>query len=550
MRYMIRQLTITTATLALAMLPMAAHAADILTVKAADPTEQGSASAAMQWGALPKSADEVAAKAAATRASAEALGPAAGGSSAAAGSLATLSGGHNFAGQFVSTSSPPDTTGAIGTTRYIELVNTRFGIYNRSTNALIGSGTLNQLAGLASTVNTFDPQVIWDATTNRFYYVNDSIFTDNTDNRLSFGFSKTSSPNSAADFCHYNLAFGTRFPDYPKLGDSAFFMIIGVNSFQGSEPDEDAPEQAQQRATFLGSDIIAVSKPPSGATCPAASTFKANVLRNIKDTGGNSVFTPLPANQIDSSSTGYVVARNGTLPSTKLWFRSITRNSSTGFAVYGGPRAATVASYTFPPNAPGGINSTVFLDTLDGRTTQAVQSVNPDRGTFSFWVQHTIASGSVSVVRWYEINPVPATPVVLRQGNISGSPSFLFNAAISSDRRVRSGVASAFGDNFVIHYSVTRGGASGINPRIVAGSSVNGGAVGAFVTLKSSASPYRDFTCAGADTLCRWGDYAGANPDPLPPTTDRGVVWGANQWSAGTSTATANWRTQIFALRP
>lgn len=552
MGYLIRQLTITAATVTLAMLPMAANA-DILTAKAADATEQGTgtmsaaARAAMERGALPKSAEEVEAKAAATRA-AQALGPAAAGSSAAAAPLATISGGHNFEGQFVTTSSPPDTTGAIGTGRYIELVNTRFGIYNRSTNALIGSGTLNQLAGLASTINTFDPQIIWDAQTNRFYYVNDSIVSE-TDNRLSFGFSKTALPNSAADFCHYTIAFGTRFPDYPKLGDSGYFLLVGVNSFNGTEPEEDGPARASRAGEFLGSDIIAISKPPAGTTCPAGTSFKINRTLNIKDTAGAFTFTPVPSNQIDTSATGYVVSRNGGLPSTKLWFRSVTKNSSTGFATFGGPRPATVASYTFPPNAPGGINSTVFLDTLDARNTQAVQSLNPDRGTFSFWVQHTIGLNGKSVVRWYEINPVPATPVVLRQGNIGSSAAFLFNAAISSDRKVRTGFASAFGDNFVIHYSVTAGGANGINPRIVAGSSVNGGAVGSFVLVKNSASPYRDFTCS-TDTLCRWGDYAGANPDPVPPTTDRGVVWGANQWSAGTSTLSANWRTQVFAIRP
>jgi hypothetical protein len=538
MNHLVRQLTITAATLAFAVLPVAAQA-DVLTAKAADPTEQGAgtmsvaARAAMQRGALPKSADEVAAKAAATRASAEALGPASGGSSAAAGPLATISGGHNFVGQFVTTSTPPDTTGAIGTTRYIQLVNTRFGIYNRSTNALIGSGTLNQLAGLAATVNTFDPQVIWDPQTNRFYYFNDSIFSS-SDNRLSWGFSKTSSPNTAADFCHYTTAFGTRFPDYPKLGDSAYFLIVGVNSF--------APG-------FVGSDIIAFSKPAAGTTCPAGSSFKINRTVNIKDSFGNQIFTPVPANQIDTSATGHVVARNGGLPSNRLWFKTVTRHS-TGFAVFGAPRAATVATYTAPPDAPGGINSTVFLDTLDARPTQAVQSLNPDRNTFSFWVQHTIAFGSVSAVRWYEINPLPATPVVIRQANIAASPAFLFNAAISSDRRVRTGFTSAFGDNVVVQYSVTRGGASGINPRIVAGSSLSGAALGAFVVLQNSASPYRDFSCGGADTNCRWGDYAGANPDPVTSTTDRGVVWGTNQWSNGTSTAQANWRTKIFALRP
>jgi hypothetical protein len=540
-----RRLTLGATALAFSLLPMSASAdtVEVLVAKAADPTEQGdgtmsaAASAAMNRGALPKSAAEVAAKAAATNASLSVSAPAStsGADGSGPGALATVFGGLNFSGQFNTTSTPPDTTGAIGTTRYIELVNTRYGIYNRSTGALINAGTLNQLAGLASTVSTFDPQIIWDAQTNRFYYVNDSIFSA-SDNRLSFGFSRTASPadGTSTHWCKYTLAFGTRFPDYPKLGDSQFFTIVGVNSF--------APG-------FVGSDIISFSKPPAGTSCPTGSTFKINKLLNLIDS-----FTPVPSNQIDLSSTGYVVARNIGLPSTRLWFRNVTRNATTGFAVYGARRQATVASYTFPPDAPAGASGGRFLDTLDARPTQAVQSINPDRNpdTFSFWVQHTINVGGVAGVRWYEINPVPTVPVILRQGNISASPSHLFNAAISSDRRVRTGFSPLFGDSFVIQYSVTRRGtATPINPRIVAGSSFSGGAVGGFVVLQNSAAPYVDFSCAGTTSTCRWGDYAGANPDPVFPGGDRGVVWGANQWGSGSqSTASANWRTKIFALRP
>jgi len=307
-----RRLTLTAAAVAFCALPMAAYA-DVLVAKAADPTEQSdgtmsaAARAAMVRGALPKSAAEVSAKAAATSASEQALaaaplapsGAAAGGGSE--GPLATVFGGLNFAGQFNATSTPPDTTGAIGTTRYIELVNTRYGIYNRTNGALINSGTLNQLAGLASTVNTFDPQIIWDAQTNRFYYVNDSIFCGGgpcgaEDNRLSWGFSKTASPanGTSTHWCKYTTAFGARFPDYPKLGDSQHFLIVGVNSF--------APN-------FVGSDIISFSKPPAGTTCPAGSSFKINRVTNLIDS-----FTPVPSNQIDLSATGYVVARNLGLP--------------------------------------------------------------------------------------------------------------------------------------------------------------------------------------------------------------------------------------------
>src|SRR5918999_3131800 len=42
---------------------------------------------------------------------------------------------------------PSDSTGAIGPTRYIELINVRYAIYGRTSDRPIGTGTLNELAG-------------------------------------------------------------------------------------------------------------------------------------------------------------------------------------------------------------------------------------------------------------------------------------------------------------------------------------------------------------------------------------------------------------------
>src|ERR671916_462 len=65
---------------------------------------------------------------------------------------------------------PSDSTGAIGPTRYIELINVRYAIYARTSNRPIGTGTLNELVGEPPPpppgenkgVEVFDPQVIWD----------------------------------------------------------------------------------------------------------------------------------------------------------------------------------------------------------------------------------------------------------------------------------------------------------------------------------------------------------------------------------------------------
>ncbi len=521
-----------------------------LTLRPADPAEKAdgtlspAAAAAIAHGPLPFSDANLAAKAAANRASAEAeksgarrpfspgeLAPA---DEAAAGPLApVIVGGFNMPGQLPGNSAPPDATGAIGPSSFVQLVNSKAGIFNRTTGALIASGTLDQLAGISLSVDSFDPQIIWDQTTNRFYYTMDSIFSAN-DNRLSFGFSKTSDPsNVTTDWCHYTLGFGARFPDYPKLGDSAFFTIIGVNSFNPG---------------FAGSDLIAISKPAAGTTCPAGGTFKLGIKFNLVDSGGNQIFTPVPANQIDTSATGYVVAENGALPSTSLWFFNVTRNTTSGFPIFGPARGVTVGSYAIPAAASQPVFTQV-LDTSDARNTQAVQAADPRLGKFAFWTQHTIASGTVSAVRWYEIDPVPATPVVLRNGNISAPNTFLFNAAISPDRCV-DGAINAFGDSFVIEFNAS-GKVSNINPRIAARSSIGGGPL-SFARVKDAVGPYRDFTCPNSGDTCRWGDYSAATPDPRPIIAGHGVVWGTNQFSGlvNPPAGGVNWRTQIFAIMP
>ena len=82
---------------------------------------------------------------------------------------------------------PPDETSAVGTSRYVELVNSKFAIYGKGSNAPISTGSLGALSGLPG--SHFDVQVIWDPTTSRFYYAMDDIL-GRKDNRVAFGFSR------------------------------------------------------------------------------------------------------------------------------------------------------------------------------------------------------------------------------------------------------------------------------------------------------------------------------------------------------------------------
>ena len=444
----------------------------------------------------------------------------------------------SYQGVFDLGSAPSDSTGAVGSTRYIELINRKFAIYTKTSNAPIGSGTLNTLFGQASTANSFDPQTMWDPGTNRFYYAGDTVRSA-SDNVVSIGFSKTASPtNGTTDWCHYEVGFGSRFPDYPKLGDSSRFMIVGVNSF--------GP------AGFLGSDAFGLSKPPAGTTCPAASTFKFGLRQNLTGPtaagpGTAPVFTPVPANQTDSATTGYLVARTISLPSTRFSLHRVTADTG-GNPVFQNPGLpVTVPSYNVPADARQKTPSVKLLDTLDARPTQAVAAVDPARLTTppgAIWTQHTTAGGVGAEVRWYEINPV--TRAVLQTGKVTSASLFNFNAAISPDR-ARFGTAGSGGDSMVMGYT-----ASGDShfPLLRMVSKVGAAAQSAPVNVRTSPGNYIGFDCAGTDNACRWGDYSAATPDPTPPAgTTR--VWMTNQYASGaTSTTQANWRSWNWAARP
>jgi len=83
---------------------------------------------------------------------------------------------------------------------------------------------------------------------------------------------------------------------------------------------------------------------------------------------------------------------------------------------------------------------------------------------------------------------------------------------------------------------------------------VNGSVPSAYSSLvvQLGQGPYQDASCASNANTCRWGDYAGAVPDPYSTSTISGVVWGTNQFSTAKDpiSTLGNWQTKIFAVQP
>jgi hypothetical protein len=433
-----------------------------------------------------------------------------------------------WAGVDYGSQAPSDSTGAVGNQRFIETVNSRFAIYDKSGNSPLATGSLQSLWN--SGPLTTDPQMLWDPDTKRFYYAG-LDHTNPADNLLMFGYSKTASPSGASDFCHYSLGgYGALLPDYPKLGDMKKFTILGVNVFSAS--------------VFSGSDLITVSKPPSGDSCVGAGSLKIKAASNLLDSDGiQRAYTPVPANQTDKSGTGYAVALSGSNPNSSktLTVFKITTNDNGGTKIPTQGKSISVSAYSVPSDAkqPGTQNK---LDTLDGRLTQAVSAKDPQKGKLAVWTQHTVKGGAGAEVRWYELDP--AKHKVLQKGKVTNSSVYEFNGAISPDRAVNGDSASG-GKRMVMGFDVS---SSSKLPVVKVVSKEDGENQSSPLTVAKSPNADDGFDCGvEAANLCRWGDYGGATPDP---NSSSRRVWLVSMLNNGTSTTDSTWATENFVVKP
>jgi len=469
---------------------------------------------------------------------------------AAAGSTSPVT-GPSWQGVDEDDLAPPDTTGAIGPHSYIEAINLQVAIYDRK-GGLISKAPFESLttgSPMVSHLDLSDPQMIWDGHTQRFYFVALDVNTDT----FYWGFSKTANPTqvgatgSAADWCSYNADFGygSNLPDYPKLGQSRDYLMIGANVYSGE--------------AYVGSDIDTISKPGPGAigACPSPNTFRLEQDAAILDCGANpSPFAadPNPAVEAGWSDKGWVVAipdatNSGTVGSN-LDVITVTKGSD-GSAQFSDPTCVDLPdTYTPPPPAPQP-GTPFFLDTLDGRLTHAVAAIDPSRGstTWAIWTSHTIAGGAGSLVRWYEIDPVRST--LLQTGDVSDANLYVFDGGISDDRAATGATSGKYGSNMVVGVTTT---SSSSNPAIQMVSKVGNNAQSPLVLVKQSPGPDQGFDCSQNPiypTKCRWGDYSGATPDPTPPNGSVGRVWLTNEWVSGDfDLAGATWRTWNWAATP
>lgn len=452
---------------------------------------------------------------------------------------------------------PSDSTGAVGPRHYVEIINNKVGVFNKSDFARVDVARLGSFVRAKRRVSVFDPQIVYDPVGRRWFFA--AVYRRQTargalrEGFLTVAYSKSSNPSNLKNgWCHFRIPSASPtgpyvFDDYPKLGQSSNHLLIGSNMFDPSGVTPENPTGAR------GSSIVAIAKPvPASRRCvkPTASRF-GMPEEPLALANGHLVRTPVPANIVVPSDTGYVMNSDyALLPSGQYGSENVNI-----FRINGPGEAPSITSealvatpqqsWPSPAPQPGGRPQ---LDTLrDGRLTQVVAAPlpnAPDPSILAVWTQHTVGNDAtgLSQVEWMQFGVAPAGETLIQSNLIARPDAAVFNAAISP---------TIDGLRTAIHYNIS---SDSIKPSIRARTRFASMPLGEFsgeFRIRNGPTGYRCSPVSDAQPYCRWGDYAGASPDP----SSNKHVWGSSQlppsradWLGTDHIATANFRIRVCGL--
>ena len=417
-------------------------------------------------------------------------------------------------GAFTVNSAPPDTNGAVGATQYVQIVNSGFAVFDKSTKAVVygpvpTSSLWSGFGGGCQTNNDGDATVVYDKAAGRWVISQFSVST--TPYLQCVAVSQTSDATGA--YNRYAFSYGTTdFPDYPKIGvwpDGYYntFNIFNGNTFAGAKlcaydrssmlSGAVATQQCFQLSSSFGGVLPADL---DGATAPPAGS--PNYLMNF---GANSL---------------------------NLWKFHVDW-ANTANTTLAGPSNIPVAAFTAACNGGTCVPQSGTRNQLDSLADRLMfRLAYRNFGTNeSLVVSHSVKVGNTrkdqhTGVRWYEVRSPGATPVVYQQSSYSPDSNYRWMPSVAMDKQ----------GNIALGYSVS---SSTINPAIRYTGRLASDPLG---TMQAESSIIEG-TGAQTGSLHRWGDYSAMTLDP----TDDCTFWYTNEYLQ--SSGTFNWSTRIGSFK-
>jgi hypothetical protein len=420
--------------------------------------------------------------------------------------------GKNFSPQYA----PPDTTGAVGASQYVQWVNVNLAVFDKNSGQLLygpvaGNTLFQPLGGACAANNDGDPIVQYDKAAGRWVLSQFAVPGGSAGYWQCVAVSQTSDATGA-----YNLyAFQyPQFNDYPKMGVWSDGYYVTFNMFT---------------STFQGPRVCAYDRAAMLAGQPAAQQ-----CFQLSSSYGSMLPADLDgATAPPSGSPNYLVSRLSS-SSLGMWkFHVDWANAANSTLT--GPTTVAVAAY----NAACGGGACVpqpgtsqKLDSLADRLMFRLAYRNIG-GVERMVVNHAVqvnttrkpGSGNAAV-RWYEIRNMSGTPGVYQQSSYGPDTSFRWMGSVAMDKQ----------GNMAVGYSKS---SKSVYPSLAFATRAAGdpvGALGAETTIVSG-------TGSQLQNLSRWGDYTHMSVDPGDDCT----FWYTGQYLK--TNGTWNWSTRIASFK-
>ena len=420
-------------------------------------------------------------------------------------------------GAFTVTSAPPDTTGAVGATQFVQWVNTSFAVFDKATGAVLrgplpGNTLFTGFGGACETSNDGDPIVQYDKAANRWVMMQFAVPTGGPYFQC-VAISKTSDALGAYD--RYAFQY-TGFNDYPKVGVWPDAYYVSYNIFNGN--------------TFGGAKVCALDRAQMLAGAPAASVTQQ--CFQLSTSFGGLLPADLDGTIAPTAGTpNYFV--NIATSKLNLWKFSVNwaTPASSSFV---GPTAIPVAAYAA---ACGGgtcvpqSGTTQLLDSLADRAMYRLAYRKFADGHDALVVNHAVKIGTnknstFSATRWYEIRTPGTTPTVFQQSSYAPDNTHRWMGSIAMDKQ----------GNIALGYSASSGA---VKPSLRYATRLAADPVG---TLSNETMIVQGGGAQGR-SLSRWGDYSHMSVDPVDDCT----FWFTSEYLK--TDGTFNWSTRIASFK-
>ena len=420
---------------------------------------------------------------------------------------------------------PPDTTGDVGFSHYVQAVNGAFKIFDKQLTALTGAIALNALwqgsGGQCETLEMTDPIVAFDTVANRWVFLRIAIDFSKNKQRTPLCIAVSTSADPTDRFYLYEFVFTQAdIPDYPKLGVWCDGYYVGYNEVSGDGVSAIAFDRRRmingQDASFIKftgvadrflmpSDLDGLTQPPSG-TPNYFYTF-------LNDSGSNGVFDGINL---------YAFHADFDNPSASTFILEQ--------AIPLGAFAPMLGRVSQPPLTSD--SPSAMLDAVGDYPMQRL--VYRNFGTYAALAGNfTVDVGNTTAgIRWFELRQAPgANWELYQEGTQSPDYNHHWLGSLAFDRQ----------GNLALGYNVS---GTSLNPSIrYAVRSVNDPigllrSEAKLITGKGIVEPVNPRA-----PEARWGDYSSMTVDP----TDDCTFWYTNEYFP--QNAKYAWFTRIGTFR-